>query len=215
MAITFDEIRVNMAELACERLLSQFVESTDGIQPFIKSLTNQTQSLNDVELTVFLGRTVEFAQGVQLDVIGRIVGQPRPIQPGEPLPYFQWDDGPTRAWDAESGWFVTNADLTITDFVPDSIYRIFIIGKIFKNHVFYCSTPEIMAFIRLTFAVESSIMLTPGEPFAIDIEVEDTIEPIFVPFLTAFRTDSNVQFEYFLPIAAGVRLNSVTLVPPI
>jgi hypothetical protein len=213
MALTFDEFAIDMAALACERLPSQFEQSVDGIQPFIKAMTNQSQVLNDAEVSVMIGRTVEQAEGVQLDIIGRIVGQPRPLQDGAPILYFQWDSTSPQAWDAESPWWVQNAPLTVLDFVPDIIYRKFIIGKIFRNHIFYCSKPEIMEFIRLTFSVESSIIDTPGEAFCIDVEVEDTIDPLFVPWLSAFRTDSQVQFEYFLPIAAGVRLNSVTLVP--
>lgn len=213
MALTFDEFKVDTAALACERLLSQFEQSTDGIQRFIKATTNQTQVLNDAELSVLLGRTLEQAQGVQLDIIGRIVGQPRPLQAGVPILYFQWDSTSPQAWDAESPWFTNGAPVTALDAVPDTIYRAFIIGKIFRNHIFYCSKPEIMEFIRLTCSVESSIIDVPGEPFAIDVEVEDTIDPLFIPWLSAYRTDSQVQFEYFLPIAAGVRLNSVTLVP--
>lgn len=213
MALTFDEFKVDTATLACERLLAQFDQSVDGIQRFIKAITNQTQVLNDAEVSVMLGRTVEQAEGVQLDIIGRIVGQPRPLQPGQPIQYFQWDSTPPQAWDAESPWFAQGAPLTVLDGIPDTLYRRFIIGKIYRNHIFYCSKPEIMQFIWLTFSVKSSIIDTPGEPFAIDVEVEDTIDPLFVPWLTAFRTDSQVQFEYFLPIAAGVRLNSVTLVP--
>lgn len=213
MALTFDEFKIDTAALACERLLSQFQQSVDGIQPFIKAMTNQTQVLNDAELSVMIKRTLEQAEGVQLDIIGRIVGQPRPLQAGAPIQYFQWDSTPPQGWDAESPWWVQGAALNVLDAVPDIIYRSFIIGKIFRNHVFYCSTPEIMEFIRLTFSIESSIIDTPGEPFAIDIEYDENIDPIFVPWLTAFRTDSQVQFEYFLPIAAGVRLNSVTPVP--
>lgn len=213
MDLTFDEFRVDMGARACERLLTQFDQSADGIQRFIQAMTKQTQVLNDTELTVLVGRTVEQAQDVQLDIIGRIVGQPRPLEAGAPIQYFQWDSTPPQAWDAEAPWFVTNAPTNLLSGVNDDVYRKFILGKVFRNHVFYCSKPEIMQFIRLTFSVESSIIDTPGEAFCIDVEVEDTIDPLFVPFLSAFRTDSLVQFEYFLPIAAGVRLNSVTLVP--
>lgn len=215
MALTFDEFKIDTAALACERLLSQFDQSVDGIQPFIKAMTNQTQVLNDAELSVMIKRTLEQAEGVQLDIIGRIVGQPRPLQAGAPIQYFQWDSTPPQGWDAKSPWWVQGAPLNVLNTVPDIIYRSFIIGKIFRNHVFYCSTPEIMEFIRLTFSVESSI-ITLGDPdfFVIDIKYDENIDPIFVPWLTAFRTDSQVQFEYFLPIAAGVRLNNVDPMAP-
>lgn len=213
MALTFDEFKIDTAALACERLLSQFHQSVDGIQPFIKAMTNQTQVLNDAELSVMIKRTLEQAEGVQLNIIGRIVGQPRPLQAGAPIDYFQWDSTPPQGWDAESPWWVQGAPLNVLDAVPDIIYRSFIIGKIFRNHVFYCSKPEIMQFIWLTCGVKSSIIDTPGEPFAIDVKVDENIQDVYFPWLSTFRTDSQVQFEYFLPIAAGVRLNSVTKMP--
>lgn len=220
MALTFDEFRVDMAVLACKRLLTQFDQSADGIQRFIQAITNQTKVLNTTELSVFTGRTVDEAVGVQLDIIGRIVGQLRPLQAGAEIQYFQWDSTPPQAWDAEAPWFVTNAPTNVLSGVNDDIYRKFILGKVFRNHVFYCSAPEIMRFIELTFSIQSSIITVDvgTEPFAIDIEYDENLNPLFVPFLTttAFKTDSQVQLEYFLPIAAGVRLRNTTPVefPP-
>lgn len=66
---TFDQYKIDLSALACKRLLSQFDDSTDGIQNFINAFVEQTQDLNDIELTVLMKRALWKAQGVQLDII--------------------------------------------------------------------------------------------------------------------------------------------------
>lgn len=212
--ITFDRYKIDMAEKACERLLSQFENSTNGIQRFLGAFVEQTQSLNDVELTVLMDRALENAIGVQLDIIGRIVGIDRPLVVGNDILWFQPDSqNEVQHWDSSSTWWVSTAP-SGTDFVPvtDSIYKRFIVGKIFKNQVSGATVPELISFIRIVFSVWSSVL--PGSEIAsVIVHVEDTIDPILIPALTAVRSDSNVQNEYFLPIASGVKLEAVNLVP--
>ena len=210
--ITFDRYRVNMIEKACVRLLSQFDDSVKGIQKFVNALVQQTQSLNDIELTVLMNRCLNFAAGVQLDIIGRIVGINRPTEDGDNILYFQWDATPPQYWDAESGWFVTNAPTAGFALVGDAEYRRFIVGKILKNQITGGTVPELLLFIRIVFSVESSIIPLIGETMAIDIVVQNTIDPKYIAVMESLRSDANVENEYFLPIPAGVRLNSVTTV---
>lgn len=211
--ITFDRYRVNMIEKACVRLLSQFDNSVNGIQKFINALVQQTQSLNDIELTVLMDRCLNHAEGVQLDIIGRIVGINRPSEDGDAILYFQLDATEPQYWDAESGWFVTNAPTAGFALVGDDEYRRFIVGKILKNQVTGGTIPEILLFNQIVFAVDSGIIPVIGEVMAIDIVVADTIDPKYIPVMESIRSDVNVENEYFLPIPAGVRLNSVTTVP--
>lgn len=212
MSITFDRYRIDMATKACERLLSQFNNSKDGILTFLNSMVEQTQSLNDVELTVLMDRTLESAHGVQLDIIGRIVGQERPLVDSDELLWFTWDAPTTSQYWDTGPWFLSTAPTG--DFVPvsDSVYRRFIVGKIFKNQVSGGTIPEVISFIRIVFKVWSSVILSNINVMEIEIKVENTIDPLYVPLLDAIRSDSNVENEYFLPIPAAVKISSVTLV---
>lgn len=210
--ITFDQYKVDTIVLACQRLLTQYKDSV-GIQNFLAALTEQTQDLNDIEMTVFIGRCLENAIGVQLDIIGRIVGIERPVVSGEDILYFQWDAEPAQYWDAESGWWISTAPESGNVPVSDGIYRRFIVGKIFKNQVTGGTIPEILAFIKIVFSVDASITPVDGEMMAIDITVASTIDPSLVPLLSSRRGDDNVENEYFLPIPSGVRINDVTVLP--
>lgn len=210
MAITFDRYRIDTAAKACERLLSQFNNSTSGIQKFLNAMIEQTQSLNDIELTVLMDRTLESAHGVQLDIIGRIVGLDRPLVDSDDLLWFTWDATKTsQFWDT-GPWFLSTAPTG--NFVPvsDSVYRRFIVGKIFKNQVSGGTIPEVIAFIRIVFKVWSSVVLSGI--MQVDILVQNTIDPLYIPLLDAIRSDSNVENEYFLPIPAAVEISSVILV---
>lgn len=208
MFIKFDQYRIDTITQGVDRLLSQYKNST-GIKNFLASMTEQTQDLNNIEMTVFIGRCLENAQGVQLDIIGRIVGIARPTVIGEEILYFQWDSTPPQYWDSQSGWYVTNAPTTGYVPVSDAIYRRFIIGKIFKNQVTGGTIPEILAFIKIVFSVDASITPVDGEVMAIDITVASDIDPSLVPLLDAVRSDDDVENEYFLPIPSGVRINDV------
>lgn len=210
--ITFDQYKVDTIALGQERLLSQYKDSV-GIQNFILSMTEQTQSLNDIEYTVFWGRCLENAVGTQLDIIGRIVGLTRPVVAGDEILYFQWDASPAQYWDADSGWWVSTGPVSGNTPVSDAIYRRFIVGKIFKNQVTGGTIPEILVFIKIVFSVDASITPVDGEMMAIDITVPSSIDPALVGLLNAIRSDDNVENEYFLPIPAGVRINSVIVLP--
>jgi hypothetical protein len=210
--ITFDQYKLDMIALGQERLLSQYKDS-QGIQNFLAAMTKQTQDLNDIEQTVFLGRCLENAVGVQLDIIGRIVGLNRPVVAGDEILYFQFDSTPAQNWDAQSGWWISTAPDTGNTPVSDAIYRRFIVGKIFKNQVTGGTIPEILVFIKIVFSVDASITPADGEVMAIDITVPSSIDPALVNLLSSIRSDDNVENEYFLPIPAGVRINDVIVLP--
>ncbi len=212
--ITFDQYKIDLITQACKRLLAEFDPSRKGIQPFINALVQQTQDWNDITQTVFSGRFVDNAVGVQLDIIGDIIGQARPFLDGDNITYFKWDAGSTtQGWDGTAGWFVENAPDSGLVPANDLIYRNFIFGKIFKNQVTGASIPEILQFINLTFKLDASVFKIPGEPMAISIGVPANVSSTVIRFLNTFITDTTIEKDYFVPIANGVRLAGVTLLP--
>lgn len=67
----------NHAELALKRLLSQYQDS-DNLKSFIRAIIGPVQSIEYVLNDLNIYRQLAFAEGVQLDLIGTIVGLPRP-----------------------------------------------------------------------------------------------------------------------------------------
>jgi hypothetical protein len=58
------------------RVLSQF-DRSPKLRGVVASFLNQVQQLEDHTLDLFYSRTLSGASGAQLDVIGRVVGEPR------------------------------------------------------------------------------------------------------------------------------------------
>lgn len=212
--ITFDQYTIDLADLACARLLSQFNQSTTGIQPYLTALVNQTQDWNNITLTVFEGRYLEEAIGVQLNTIGRIVGQDRPLVDGSEILYFAWDS-PTNSqgWDGNAGWFTTNAPVAGLIPASDLVYRQYIYGKIFKNQVTGASIPEVLQFIKITLNLDASIENLGYEPMAVNVIVPSDTPESYVKLLGSKTSDNTVQNNYFIPVADTVRINSIILRP--
>lgn len=213
--ITFEQYKIDLLTLACERLISQFNPSVKGIQPYLNALVQQTQDWNDITQSVFIGRYLDTAVGIQLDKIGRLIGQSRPLISGTEILYFQWDgtSGGATGWDGLAGWFVTNAPVTGVVPMNDAGYRFFIKGKIFKNQVTGASVPEIIQFLKLTFNLDASVFMNMGEIMSITIAVPIGTPALFVNFMLSFTTDDVIEKDYFVPIANGVRLLGVSILP--
>lgn len=82
-----DIIPIDHGDLAESRLATQFNESTNLIN-FIRTLLNGSQDLEAVFHDLLDNRWIDTAEGVQLDVIGDLVGQPRVIVLAEGILFF-------------------------------------------------------------------------------------------------------------------------------
>ena len=222
--LQFDNYKINMAEVACQRLLNQFSNSTKGIQPFLSALIEQTQSLNDAELTVFTGRTVRQAFGVQLDILGSILGMRRPYittNNANEL-WFTWDGQPLQYWD-RGVWFQTGGTNITEQPIQDSYYRRLLLGKIVKNNVTGATLGELIWFNFVVFGVYTSAIdaidtTNPANPMhipaTIDIVVPDTMRQFERDLITSSLRTPYVYHEYFVPIPSTVSIRSLISYTP-
>ncbi len=125
--VDFSGYALDTLALAKFRKLSQFKDSPVMLGVLTEQ-TRQTQELYDALIATMEGRTLLGAVGVNLDIIGQIVGQPRTIKG-------------------------INGNLPL----GDDQYRQFIIAKIFKNHCLHGSVPEVLQFAKIAFGVDISI----------------------------------------------------------
>jgi hypothetical protein len=70
---------VTHVQLGLSRLLAEYQDYTDHprVHDFLRTFLTQNQNLEDVSWQVFVERWPYTAEGVQLDVLGRLVGQGR------------------------------------------------------------------------------------------------------------------------------------------
>ena len=84
---------IDHEELAISRLVSQFREATTLIA-YIQALLSEANTLEEVGHSLITGRSLDGAVGVQLDILGEIVGQPRVLIDATTTPYFGFQGAP-------------------------------------------------------------------------------------------------------------------------
>lgn len=156
-------------------------------------------------------RSIDTAEGAQLDIIGRIVGQERELLDADIIEYFGFDGYP----EAQSYGDLNNSSvggfyysegtpLTGNVLLNDSQYRLFIKAKILKNHT--AATPEdFLTFISFVFGTTINNVLAEGQA-----EFSILVGKQLNSFERALLTYNNKYEGYsapFVPKPVGVRIN--------
>ncbi len=147
---------IDHKELAISRLATEFKESTNLIS-YIRALLIESNTLEQVYCDLLEKRWIDTAEGVQLDILGSIVGQSREFIDAEIFDYFGFFDNPQAQpfgtlSDASVGGRFKFVDEITTGIrqLTDDEYRLFIKARIARNST--ASTPEdIIAQIRYIF----------------------------------------------------------------
>ena len=128
------------ADEARKRVATQYTESTKFLLALSK-LAAQCQNIEDALQSVQQITDIDSATGVNLDVIGDIVGVSRYIPSSLLIPFFGFDDtaGGVRFGEEENpgiGARFRDEDepYTATSVLGDPEYRLLIRAKILKNH---------------------------------------------------------------------------------
>ena len=139
---------------------------------FNKYLDLILHELNNIQLTIedlIQKRSIDEASGWQLDIIGKIVGQPRTLINLDVYKYFAflgYPNGETYGdlFDPSVGGSFYSAGTPIGGnyTLEDNIYRIFIKSKILKNKT--AATPEeLITFLKFLFGDDILIYLKEGD----------------------------------------------------
>lgn len=176
------------------RRLPQFVRGEVRCE-ILNEQARQMQELYDAIVSALDQRTLPNARGYVLDVLGRIVGQPRILIDQDELNWFGPDDenwGPNLAPVWIEG--VPTAGRLPAD---DGEYLQLILSKIFKNHVKHSSIPEILEFIRLIYDINISIR-------KLGLSQIQLIVPTGTPAnvlqsIISVLSDERADNQYFLP----------------
>lgn len=150
--------------LAISRLATEFRESTNLIA-YIKTLLIEADTLEQVFQDILDKRWIDTAEGVNLDIVGVIVGQPRVLVDATLLFYFGFD--PAAA--AESfgsvndpsvgGRFrAVNEPITGNRELTDDEYRVFIRARVIKNSVIP-TVNSLTSFFKFLFEVDQVIIV--------------------------------------------------------
>ena len=212
LEIDFSTHDQDVFERAESRLLNQFQNSC-VLRQFLKTLTDQVQELRDAGMDCLKKRTLNDAAGVQLDAIGRIVGQDRTILNAAERPWFGPDAESPNLLNPDSGTsWVPGADLTGDLQADDGQYLSLILSKIFKNHISSASLPEVQIFIQLLTNWPVSFLRVA--PLDANLLVYTETPPYIIETIQSIITNArDADEKYLIPLAATTRIVGIVFVP--
>ena len=209
LTVNFSSYMQDLLERARSRLLYQF-KSSPVMDELTQVFAEEGQTLYDAMIETLSKRTLAEAEGVQLDVLGIIVGQERININGATKLWFSPDDS-LQSVDKTPAW-VINASLYENTVTNDIEYRKLIFAKIFKNHVQSASVPELRYFIKLL--TNENVSFHTAAPLDTYLVVGYNIKPnILDLILTLWEDDKRVSNRYLIPLAATTRIVGVVFIP--
>lgn len=164
---------INHKELAESRVVTQFKES--NLIDYIKALLVEADTLEQVFQSLLTDRWIDTAQGVQLDILGAIVGQPRILVDALILSYFGFfpNSGASSfgsVLDPSLGGRFRSKDESTTGNrkLTDNEYRVYIRARIIKNSIIP-TLPETLSFFKFLFDVDQIIIVDGDMHYTVQI----------------------------------------------
>ncbi len=212
LRIDFSQYDRTLLDDMRERLLWQFSNSPVMDQT-IQAFAIELQELYDSVTDTLQLRTLADARGVQLDVIGDIVGQDRILLNADERPWFGPDQVSANIEGVDQvGIWVKGADLTGDLPADDSQYLTLILSKIFKNHAQSGSIPELQVFARILTGY--NISFQNYKDLDVEIIVSANMPGYLVETLVSVIDESkDADAKYLMPLAATTRLTAVIYAP--
>lgn len=139
--IDFSEYKFNLIERAEARMLSQFYNSK-VLKLLLDVYVSEIQELSDAIFDLIKKRSLNYAQGEQLNAIGRIVGRDRRQFDYDSSYWFTPD---LQGVQADNGyWWVQNQQQAAYNEMDDDTYRKWLWMQILENHNLFSSNPELV-----------------------------------------------------------------------
>jgi hypothetical protein len=159
--VDFAKFSGDMLELAWSRMLSQHYDKC-VLKQFVGAFVLECQELYDAIIALQEGRTVYKAEALNLDALGRIVGEPRKPMNYNDDHWFAFDRS-LQGFDSAPFWCI-NAQVGGYDLVSDEQYRLNVIVRAIRNHTLTSSVPEVVDIVNLLFGINVSYEKTgPNE----------------------------------------------------
>jgi len=177
------------------RLLKQF-SSSIVLKSILAAMTTEIQALRDAATDVQSLRTPTKASGVNLEAIGRIVGQVRTVFDYGTLSWLTPDTAGYTP-DTAMAW-VTGSPVGTLELAGDGIYRNLIEAKVLRNFTQYGSIPEIQAAIETAYGIRVSFQFA-ADPMDINLVTAEAIPSHILTFLTESASNSSCDDIYYPP----------------
>lgn len=190
--------------IARSRVATQFTESAKFLST-LSALCGVAQELETALLEVRDITDIDTARGVQLDIIGDIVGVSRVIPDAVTLPFFGFEDGGGQTFGEESADGIGARfrdeleSYTTTTSLSDPEYRFVIRAKIVKNHA-HGTVDDILRGLAYLFPNTNSFVEDNGG-MAIGIAIGralTVVEKILVKDLDMLPRPAGVRISWYV-----------------
>lgn len=179
------------AQQAVDLLVEQY-KCTKTVPATVRAVADEMNVADDAIISLLSIYSIDDAAGVNLDVIGKVVGQPRPFVDEVDGENFAFEGGIGLGFD-EGRFAGTDADFT--QLATDDVYRRIIRARIIVNNG-DATIEDIAEFMRFAFEVNVNISTAVG---AIAIAPDRPLSP----------SEARLLSDLF-PRAGGVRVYSTS-----
>ena len=222
--VSFAELAQDLAKRGKSRYLEQFLNSP-VLQQIVDAISFETQTAYDAGLNVLKGRTLGtgedgYAEGVQLDKIGYLIGQARVVANSKPIDFFTpFIDGlgdDKFATDVAQVW-VKNGRLFEEEQLLDDMYYRLILAKIFKNHIRGASLPDVRLAGSYIYGYLVTLVKTGLQHYQIgflstsNVDGEPSVDESSLNAMYLVRVawnDTRVDDYYALPVPPTVLIDT-------
>lgn len=178
---------------------------------YLQILISEKIELQTVFQDLMQSRSLDTAEGAQLDIIGDIVGQPRELIDTALLTYFAFQGysnaasyGDLTNPSAGGSYYSFGSPLAGNTLLTDDQYRLFIKAKILKNST--NATPnQFLTFMQFVFGVNTNLIVAEGNAeFTL---MMGRILSSFEKVLLNYVSYSSGYPSRFVPKPIGVKVN--------
>ena len=206
LEVSFQRLKQDLLKRGRGRLLWQF-RNSNVIGQIVEKMSEQFQSTYDATVDLIEKRTLDKAEGVNLEILGRIVGQTRPSIQSDLISYFTPDKGGFSV--DQVGVWVANASLSGAQLAPDNYYRNLILSKIFKNHAQGGSNPEVRYCAKFLTNYQMTLVKIGLQEYRMAFPYgvsADVIKLLKTPI-----SNKQVNNYYIVPIPATVKIDETAI----
>ena len=188
------------------RLLNQ-LKAAPVLTAVLNAFADEAQEALDAVLAMMQARTLYEASGLNLDAIGRIVGQRKQLVSTDTPGNFFTPDDATLAPDLAVAW-VTGALSTGSRPPNDSEYAMQILAKVRDNFNRFSSVPELQRTIQDILGASVSFELVG--PMSVNILIHGLATPTAIYELAQKADTPRTDRKFFLSYPATLDINAVT-----
>jgi hypothetical protein len=173
-----------LTEIALSRLLNQFSDAQKLVELFIRIL-NRFEDSNNILEYLLTKRFLDTAEGVWLDVIGDIIGIPRPYEPIEDDEIFTFKsigqaDDPDKGWGTITsstigGKFQTIEGITTDQLASDDVYLNNIKAKAYVTFT-KGTVHDVWGLVNFVYPTLTDITVTIPKIGEVKIETTPTLQ---------------------------------------